>query len=218
MRQISLVLAIATMGVLAAMVAVMIATGASQEAHEFYRPHAEYAAALLERPGATRLLFGLDVAFLVLYTAFFAAFADYLHGLGRPFTRLALAALVGTAVLDIIEDHNILTMLGIAERGEPLSDATIALQQVISSTKFTVSYLALFLFGLAIPRGTRLGVVLAVFLTAGTLVGGVIAYGAPTSWRESIDASRGLGFLVGFALAIAWLRAQPRESSASATT
>lgn len=209
MRRLAILLAVSTTAVLLVMVAVMTATGASQEAHEFYRPHAEYAAALLEHPGALRLLFALDVAFLVLYTAFFAAFADYLRALGRPFTRLALAAMIGTALLDIVEDHHILTMLGIAERGEPLSDTAIAIQQVISASKFTLSDISLVLFGLAIPRDTRLGLVFALFLTAGTLVTAVVGYAAPPAWREGIDASRGIGFLAGFALAIAWLRRAP---------
>jgi uncharacterized membrane protein YraQ (UPF0718 family) len=65
------------------------------------------------------------------------------------------------------------------------------------------------MFGLAIPRDTRLGVVLAVFLVAGTLISGVLGYAAPPAWRAQLDSGRWVGFLLGFVLAGAWLRTQP---------
>lgn len=206
-RRLALALAAASAAVLIAMVIVTLATGASQEAHEFYQPPAAYAQSLLARPGALRLVFGLDVGFLVLYTAFFAALADHLARLGRPLVRLALAAMVATAALDAVEDHHILALLTVAESGRPIDDAAIVFQHTLSATKFTISYLALVLFGLAIPRNTALGVVLAVFLVPGTLISGVLGYAAPPAWREQLDAGRGFGFLAGFALAAAWLRA-----------
>jgi hypothetical protein len=207
-RRLALLLAACTAAVLAAMVGVSIVTGATQEAHEHYKPPAEYAAGLLAHPGALRLLFALDVAFLVLYTAFFAALAKYLRELGRPFVWLALGAMLGVTVLDIVEDHHILALLAMAERGRPIDDGAIAFQDVLSSTKFTVSYLALFLYGLAVPRTTKLAWALALFLTAGTLVTGVIGYAVP----ESLDSTRWLGFLVGFGLAGAWLRSAPEPA------
>jgi hypothetical protein len=198
------------------MVIVTLVTGASQEPHEWYQPPAAYAQSLLVRPGALRAVFGLDVGFLVLYTAFFAALADHLARLGRPFVRLALAAMVATAVLDIVEDHHILTLLAVAEAGRPIDDAAIVFQQTLSATKFSISYLALVMFGLAIPRDTRLGIVLAVFLVPGTLISGVLGYAAPPAWRAQLDGGRGFGFLLGFALAAAWLRFSP-EAPASRT-
>jgi len=187
------------------MLRVTCATGATEELHEWYAAPDDYAQALLVHPGALRLLFGLDTAFLIFYTAFFAAFADHLRALGRPFVRLALAAMIGTALLDIVENHHILTMLGMAEHGRPISDFEIAMQQVISSTKFTLSYLSLLLFGLAIPRDTRLGIVLALFLTVGNVATGALGYAAPPAWREQLDGGRWIGFLIGFGLAAAWL-------------
>ena len=206
MRKLAILLAGTSAAILIVMVGVTFATGATQELHEWYAPPDDYAQALLAKPGALRLLFGLDIAFLISYTAFFAAFADYLRALKRPFVRLALAAMIGTALLDIVEDHHILTMLGMAEHGRPISDFEIAMQQVISSTKFSISYLSLLLFGLAIPRDTVLGFVLALFLTVGNVATGVLGYAAPPSWREQLDGGRWIGFLIGFGLAAAWLR------------
>jgi len=208
-RRIAIALAAASSAVLLAMVVVSLVTGASQEAHEWYQPPAAYAASLLARPGPLRLIFGLDIGFLVLYAAFFAALAGHLRALGRPFVTLALGAMLGTAVLDIVEDHHILTLLAVAEAGRPIDDGAIVFQQVLSATKFSISYLALVLFGLAVPRDTRLGVVLAVFLVAGTLISGVLGYAAPPAWREQLDGGRWIGFLLGFGLAAAWLRQAP---------
>ena len=208
-RRLAIALAAAAAAVQIAIMVVAAATGAAQEPHEFYQPPAQYAQSLLARPGALRLVFSLDVGFLVLYTAFFAALADHLARLGRPFVRLALAAIVGTALLDIVEDHHILALLAVAESGRPIDDGSVVFQHVLSASKFSLSYLALVLFGLAVPRDTRLGLVFAVFLVAGTLITGVLGYAAPPAWREQLDGGKAFGFLIGFALAAAWLRSIP---------
>jgi hypothetical protein len=205
-RRLALVLAGATAGILVAMAVISVITGESQEPHEHYAPPAEYAAALLTNPGALRLVFGLDVGFLILYTAFFAALSGHLYALGRPFARLAFAAMFATAVLDILEDHHIVVMLDLAERKQPLSDAAIAFQQVLSATKFSLSYIALFMYGLAIPRDTRLGLVLALFLTIGTTINAIADYSIPAGSHAQFDNGRPIGFLIGFALAVLWLR------------
>lgn len=211
-RRTAIGLGLAAIGVLLVMVAVGMVTGASQEAHEWYAPPEVYAQRLLAQGGAVRILFGLDVAFLVLYSGFFAALADDLRRRGRPFVAIALGAMLVTALLDIVEDHHILALLGMAEAHRPIDDGALVLQQVISSTKFSISYLALVLYGLAVPRDSRLGWVLSIFLVGGTLVSGVLGYAAPPAWRASLDGGRWVGFLAGFALAIAWLRASSEES------
>jgi len=215
-RKLALWLALATAGVLVVMVIISFATGATQEAHEWYALPVDYADKLRAQAAPLRLIFGLDIAFLVLYTAFFAAFADHLRALGRPFVWLALGAMVATALLDIVEDHHILALLGLAEADHPIDDGAIAFQQVLSQTKFSISYLALFLFGVAVPADGKLAWVLKAFLTAGTLLTAVLGYAASPAGRQSLESTRWVGFLVGFALAIAWLRqtAEPTPSPA----
>jgi hypothetical protein len=212
-RKLVLVLAAASTVVLATMTAVSISTGVSQEPHQWYEPPAAYAQHLLADPGTLRLVFGLDVGFLVLYTALFAALASYLRELGRPFVTLALVAMLGTAVVDIVEDHHIVTMLDQALHGQLPSDAQIVFEQVVSSSKFTLSYISLVLFGLAIPRDRKLGIALCLFLTVGTIVTAVLVNATGEAMRAQNAHARGIGFLIGFVLIIAWLRGQPDDVS-----
>lgn len=212
-RKLALALAASTLLVLLASVAVSLSTGASQEAHERVALPAEYAAALLRDGNALRLVVALDVAFLALYTGFFAAFSRYLAERGRPFVRLALGFLVTATALDIVENHHILAMLDAAGHGALPSAAELTAQQTLSASKFTSSYVALVLFGVALPRTSRLGWALSAFLTVGTLTSAVIGYALPLASQAAFDAGRWVGFALGFVLAIAWLREQPETSA-----
>jgi len=183
------------------MVIVSMTSGATQEAHEWYALPVDYAQKLRDEAGPLRLVFALDVAFLVLYTAFFAALALHLRALGRPFVMIALGAMIATALLDIVEDHHILALLAVAEHGRPVDEGSIVFQHVLSQSKFSVSYIALFMFGLALPADGKLAWVLKAFLTAGTLITAISGY-----LGGSLDSTRWIGFLAGFVLVIAWLR------------
>lgn len=211
MRRYAIWLAVATGLVLGAMVVVGVTTGASQERHEHFMVPDAYAQSLLERASGLRLLVALDIAFLILYTAFFVALAGYLKA--RPFVRLALGAMIATAILDIVEDHHIIAMLESAEHGITPSANAIMFQAAESATKFSMSYLSLVLFGLAIPRTTKLGIGLAAFLVVGTLISAVVGYAVPPETQSSIESGRWVGFLAGFALAIAWLARQTGDDA-----
>ena len=205
MRKTALYLAGSTGAVLVVMVIVMAATGVTQEPHEHFLLPEAYALGLVEHGPTLRIVFALDVAFIAMYTAFFAAFAAYLRERGRPFAMLAFGAMALTALLDLVEDHHILTLLDAAEQRVLPSVGALAFQSVLSACKFSVSYISLVLFGLAVPRTTRLGWALSMFLVVGTLFTAVLGYALAGAARASFEQGRGLGFLVGFALAIAWL-------------
>jgi hypothetical protein len=191
-------------------------TGATQEAHEYVVSPAAYSAALLATPGATRLLFAIDLAFLVLYTILFVALAGHLAARGAPrnLLRLAVGAIIAVAILDIAEDHHILALLDLAEHGGVPSDAAMTVEQVISGAKFTISALALACFGLAVPRDRALGRLLGGFLILGPLLTTILANASPPTQRPQLDAGRWVGFLIGFALAAAWLRDEPDRERA----
>ena len=209
MRKLAMVLAGASAAVLVVMTVLSLVTGASQEVHEHVMLPEAYAASLLAHPSALRGLFALDIAFLVLYTAFFAALASYLRDRGQPFTRLALGFMIACAALDIIEDHHILALLRCVELGELPTPMAIAFQSVESATKFSASFASLVLFGLAVPRTNRLGWALSLFLIVGTLASAVVGYAVGPAQEASFDSGRWLGFLAGFVLAIAWLWREP---------
>ena len=209
MRKMTIVLGACTVGVLLIMVGVGLATGASQEVHEHFDLPETYATSLLHESKALRTLMGLDIAFCCLYTAYFAAFTKYLRSIARPFATIAFAAMFATAVLDFIEDHHILSMLESAEHGVLPSSIAIRLQSAESAVKFSMSFMSLVFYGLAIPRTTKLGLALALFLTVGTLVSGVLGYAAPPEFQAKLESGRWIGFLVGFALSMWWLRSAP---------
>ena len=209
--KLAMYLAGCTSAVLLVMVVVSLVTGAAQEPHEHFAIPEAYALSLVEHAQALRTVFALDVAFLILYTAFFAALAAYLRELGRPFVNLALGAMVLTALLDVVEDHHILAMLDAAEHRVLPSAAAISFQTVESAVKFTCSYVALVLFGLAIPRTTKLGWGLSLLLVVGTLITAVLGYSASGAQLASLDKTRWIGFFIGFAVAIAWLRAEDKK-------
>jgi hypothetical protein len=214
MRRMAIFLAGCTMCVLILMVITGVVTGATQEKHEHFLFPEAYAVSLLDEAKGLRILMGLDIAFLVLYTAFFAAFTKYLRAFGRPFVTLAFGAMLSTAILDIIEDHHILSMLESAEHRVLPSALSIQLQAAESAVKFSMSFLALVLYGLAVPRTTKLGLALALFLTVGTLLSAVLGYAAPPEFQAKLESGRWVGFLIGLGLSIAWLRTAPDEPTA----
>jgi hypothetical protein len=212
MRKMSILLAGCTVGVLVLMVITGLITGATQEKHEHFMFPEAYAVSLLAEAKGLRILMGLDIAFLILYTAFFASFTKYLRAIGRPFVTLAFGAMLATAILDIIEDHHILAMLESAEARVLPSASAIQFQAAESAVKFSMSFLALVLYGLAVPRTTRLGLALCLFLTVGTLISGVLGYAAPPDFQAKLESGRWIGFLIGLGLAIAWLRSAPEPT------
>jgi len=194
-------LALASIVVLAAMMGVTFSTGVSQETFEIARAPAVYASELRLFATPLRALFALDSIFLVLYATLLVQFALRIRTPAmRVLVAIAIGAILVTALLDMIEDHSILAMLRLAERGEDPSAGAIAVQHVISQVKFHVSYFGLFLVGLAVPRTSRAAVVLAWLLTVGTLVQGAWLYAAPDAALPAGNMGRWFGFLVGFAL------------------
>ena len=201
-------------GVMLAMAVLSIVTGVTQEAHEHVAVPEAYGISLLEDSRALRPLFALDVAFTILYACFFAALALYLRDRKAPplLVWLGLGALMVTAVLDLLEDHHILVMLDEVEHRILPTAGEIAFQATESACKFSVSFLGLVLFGLAVPRDRKLGTALFLFLTVGTLLSAVLGYAMPSSSMMTVEAGRWVGFLAGFGLAIAWLRSEPEPA------
>jgi hypothetical protein len=210
-RKLAIFIAYVTLGIIVVMAAVALVTGATQEAHEHFAAPDLYAARLVAEASPLRMLFALDVAFTILYAVYFTLFASHLssHGAARALVSIALGAMLATAALDFLEDQHILAMLNAAEHGGVLGADAIAWQVTESGVKFSLSFLSLFAFGLALPRTNALSWVLSLLLSAGSLVNAIAAYALPVTSPVGIEVGRWVGFVVGFVLAIAWLRRQP---------
>ena len=216
----TVVLALAALACLTAMILLTWIGGVSQETFEIVRNPEVYAADLGAHAGVVRALFGVDSVFLILYATLFAVFGRQIQTAEtRTLVTLSVAAMFGTALLDMIEDHHILAMLYGVEAGTHPSVGQLAFQHTLSQVKFNVSYLGLFLFGLCVPRDTRAGRALAVLLTVGTLLQGGWLYAAPVAMLPIGNLGRWLGFVAGFALIIplAIRRPSGRGAGAAAT-
>jgi hypothetical protein len=190
-------------GLLIAMVAITAATGASQEAFEMVGPH--YADRLAAHTVALRWIVGLDTGFLLAYTIFFRLFARAIGVADHPLVRLGLRVLMAVAVLDMIEDHHLLAMTRTAAAGDAIDSATIRMQQVLSQTKFSLSYLALALIALGVPRTTMRERAFAWLLGIPLAILGVVQWSAP-SLENVLNVARWAGFVGGFVGALAVLR------------
>jgi hypothetical protein len=203
-------IALAAMACLVAMGAISLVSGVSQETFEIVRPPAVFAADLREHAGAVRALFGIDAIFLVLYTVFFVLFAQRLATeRTRSWVTVGLVFMLATSLLDMAEDHHILSLLYAVELGQQPTWEQLGFQHTLSAVKFHLSYVGLFLFGLAVPRAHWTGVALALLLTVGTVLQGAWLYAAPPAMLPTGNLGRLAGFLAGFALALPLLRPEP---------
>jgi hypothetical protein len=196
-------LGLAAAALLLAQIAVTFASGAAQEPLERVLAPAAYQAVLLAHPAALRAVFTLDSVFLVLYAAFFVQLARALAPPGsraRPLAAIAVVAMLGTALLDMVENQHILAMLDGAERGLVPDVASIGWQAGASQVKFHLSYFAVFLFGLVLPQRTAQERLLAASCLYLQLPLGLLAFVAPPPWQDALVYVRWAFYLSGFVL------------------
>jgi len=197
------VLAGAAIAILGAMVAISLTTGVSQEQFEMVRPG--YRDAMVRAAPVLRVLISLDTLFIVAYAAFFFVFVRAVGVAGVGVVRLGVGAMLATAGLDMIEDHHLLALARIAEGTAALDEATLRFQHVLSQVKFHISYLALVLVALGLPRRTPLERTFAWALGAPLPVLGALLWAVP-ALEPTLDVARWLAFLGGFAGALVVLR------------
>jgi hypothetical protein len=182
-----------------AMLAIALATGVSQEPLEVIQSPERYAALLLAKPLVLRLVFAIDGIFLIVYSAFFALLGGWLVR-ERPQRRvgvyLAVGLLLGTGLLDCIENLHIVTMLTALQQGTAPAMSEIALQNIISAVKFSFSYAGLFGLALVLPRRTWLERALAASLFVYMPVG-VLVHVAPHEWVAPLVILRLVFFVSG---------------------
>jgi hypothetical protein len=208
------------MGALAALmvfllVGLAVATKVSQEYFEGLHPLPEYRERLVAAAPLLRLGFAIDNLFVLAYTSFFVGLAIVLRKFAdHTLVNLGLAAMIGVAVLDIVENHHILAMADSAVLGLPLTEGEVRLQMVMSLVKFHLSCLGALLFAVAFPRNTTLGRWIAGLLLAYAFFG-ILVLTAPPQWLDLLSLIRTIFFVVSFLLAswMMWVYQEPKEAA-----
>lgn len=165
------------------MLTIFLSTGIGQDPLQFVHSSEEYGQILLRNPAALRATLGLDNAFIVFYSVTFLALGVLLSKAGatRVLVRASVGLMMALALLDMVENFHFMVMLARAEKGLLPSDAEIGMQVWESLLKFHVSYLGLFLLGLALPRRTREERALANLSLFVQLPVGILIYVAPAA-------------------------------------
>jgi hypothetical protein len=124
--------------------------------------------------------------------------------------------LAATAALDLLENLHFLAMLSAVEHGGAISELEIRLQVIESTLKFHISYVGLFLFGLALPRTTVLERALSFSLKWIQLPVGIAIYVAPAAVAFPLVFVRFTFFVVSLFLLARVFWTPPRVSDSSA--
>jgi hypothetical protein len=142
---------LAAAGLLAVLVVLSVVSGVSQQTFELFAPPEGYAAALVAAAEPLRRTLFVDDLFVTAYVSATLFFLDWLAQ--RRASRVLPVVLgfgVTAGLLDLAENHHILTMLRAAESGLAPSAAEISAQMVASSLKWVLGHVAFAMVGLVI--------------------------------------------------------------------
>ena len=184
------------------MLALFVFTGVGQDPLQYVHPSADYARLLLRDPPTLRATIGLDNLFIIVYGAVFVLMTmlAWRGGAPRLLLGVALAMLMLLVLLDMVENFHFLAMLASAEQGHAPRDAEIAWQAAESMLKFHVSYLGMFLLGLALPRERSMQRWLSNLLVYVQWPVGVAIYVVPPMLAAPLVFVRFAFFLAAFTL------------------
>jgi hypothetical protein len=186
------------------LVGLAVGTGVSQEYFEGFHPIPEYTERLVAGASLLRIGFSLDNIFVLAYTSFFIGLAIVLRrSADHSLVNLGLTAMIGVGLLDIVENHHIMSMADIAVQGFPPSEGEARLQMVLSLVKFHLSCLGALLIALAFPRNTAIERWIVGLLLA-YAVFGLLVLTAPAQWLDLLALIRTVFFVVSFLL-VSWM-------------
>jgi hypothetical protein len=181
-----------------ALVGIAIATGVSQEYFEGQHPVPEYTKRIAAAVSALRLDFAIDNVFILAYGSFFVGLSIVLRRYAdASLVNLGLAAMLATAVLDMVENHHITAMADAAVLGLPLSEGEIRLQAILSLLKFHMSCFGALLLAAAFPRINTLSRWAVGFLLSYAFFG-VLILSAPPAWLDLLALIRTVFFVIAF--------------------
>jgi hypothetical protein len=157
-----------------------------------------YTREILAAEKPLRLILTFDNLFLTFYTAAFIFLAMALWNKKNGLlVAIGLGAILITAYLDLLENHDILTQLTTALQGLPIALADLQNRMIWSQLKFHSSYLGFFLFAFVLPGDTFLEKFLKISLWFGYLPIGILVYTFP---HPILDLLRYLFMLAGLTI------------------
>ena len=191
--------AIAAAMMLAGMLAVSIFyQGVTAQNFELVSDIETYTQDILVAEMPLRMILTLDNLFLVFYTAAFVFLAMAVWDeKNRLLVTVGLVAVLITAYLDLLENHDILTQLTTALHGLPIALSDLQDRMIWSQLKFHSSYLGFFLFAFVLPGDTFMEKLLKFSLWFGYLPIGVLVYTFP---HTAFDLLRYLFMLSGLTI------------------
>lgn len=179
----------------------LIYQGVTAQNFEIVTDVGTYTQNILAAEKALRLILTLDNLFLTFYAAAFVFLAMAVwDDTNRILVTVGLVAVLITAYLDLLENHDILTQLTTALNNQPIAFADIQQRMIWSQLKFHSSYLGFFLLAFALPGDTFLEKLLKISLWAIYLPIGILVYTFP---NPLFDLLRYLFMLSGL-LMLAW--------------
>ncbi len=189
----------------------ILGAGANPQALEMVQSTQRYRAILLENPSGLRALLCVDDLFVAAYVSTTALLAARLAR-GR-FTPLHWILLIGgcaAGVLDLHENHSLLSMLRWAELDRPIPDREIFRRSELSQLKWMLGHVAFVAAGLSLRGKGVVFRVLRFSLIFVQLPIGALAWTVESPLHEVVLWIRYFAFISGFAT-IAWLFAYEDE-------
>lgn len=144
---------------LIAMVAITLIDGTgfnNFESLSVFGTPALFASHIVDAGATLRKIYPLDTMYIFAYTVMvFALLQIKPHGM---FSVLSIIAVLGTGILDFVENNHIIAMLLAAENGSVPSVGEITFQTVVTQTKFNFGLLLTLSFSFILPFTGRLAV------------------------------------------------------------
>ncbi|MFO0726081.1 MAG: hypothetical protein U1E65_20025 [Myxococcota bacterium] len=206
------------------LVALQLGTGASQHFFELVHSPGEYAAQLVAKGSALQGIIAIDDVFIGIYVgAAVFALACFPASWARS---LAVAAVIMAGLLDLEENHHLLSLLAAAQAGIEIPASDLIRRMDLSSVKWGLGHLGFFFFALATPGEIALAKAfrgLTIYLQLPLGVAGVV-YG-DLLWLQLL---RAFNLFAGFLLVAVLLarlyggavgsgvRASPRDTTPAA--
>lgn len=184
------------------MVALAIVGGVSQETFQVTRSASDFASLLGQGAESIRLQYAVDDMFIITYSLVFIAVARWCAHRGSAlFAYIAMAAILLSAVLDLLENYNVVAMLQGVEQDLVLSSAQIQLSVIVTQIKFHLGAMALVLLSLVLPWETLIERSLGFSLLVLQMPLGIAAGIYP---NVIVSLARSVFFIVGFIM-LAWV-------------